>query len=174
MEKPHHWLRLYGHLIPCLTSLTQPRGQEWPCLVSLPARTTDPSTRAPLEYPAPTEAPLSSLVLKPLRSLLGLKYQLKTTGPGGSAQAEPGWRGLTWCLSMARIGGLGIPWVHTEPLHTLFAGCFVHCPTFNFPLASHPLLSPDMQRSLFFEEQGSHSMQWEHQTVKHRRLVPRH
>lgn len=63
--------------------------------------------RAPLQYPAPTEAPLSSLVLNSFRSrLLGLKCQLKSIGPGGSAQAaqaEPGWRGLAWCLSMARM-----------------------------------------------------------------------
>lgn len=63
--------------------------------------------RAPLEYPAPTEAPLSSLVLNSFRSRrLGLKCQLKSIGPGGSAQAvqaEPEWRGLAWCLSMARM-----------------------------------------------------------------------
>lgn len=53
-------------------------------------------SRAPPEYPAPTEAPLSSLVLNSFRSLLGLKTPLKSIGPGGSAQAaqaEPGWRG---------------------------------------------------------------------------------
>lgn len=55
--------------------------------------------RAPLEYPALTEAPLSSLVLNLFRSLfVGLKCPLKSKLPRLN-----GWRGLAWYLSMARI-----------------------------------------------------------------------
>lgn len=64
VKKPRHWLRhIYGRLVPCSFSLTQPRSPKRSGLASFPARTTDPFIRGHLwstQHPQRLRFPLWS------------------------------------------------------------------------------------------------------------------